>query len=65
MTPDPEVCPVCGRQALGRCRCPRGDRYCCRKHAWHVCTVHGTVVPAESDHSKPTFDCTCPEPKDP
>lgn len=57
---DTTKCPVCGEPAKMRCKCPRVDSTCANGHKWHFCMFHKKVVLGESDHSKPTFDCSCP-----
>jgi hypothetical protein len=54
-------CPVCGEMALSRCKCPRADSRCKFGHQWHTCAKHNKIVLGLSNHSIPTFDCTCGE----
>lgn len=56
-----DKCPTCDEMYATQCRCPKSDRTCPSGHKWHRCTVHNVVVMGHSDHSKPTFDCTCPK----
>ena len=58
---DERKCPVCGEQAVTSCRCPRLDCFCKNGHSWHTCVKHQKIVLGESDHSRPTFECTCLE----
>lgn len=57
-----DTCPMCGTEAVARCRCMIGDRICGNWHHWHLCLAHDNlrVVVGESDHSHPTHECSCP-----
>lgn len=59
MMVDASKCPVCGKEAMVRCRCPRCDSRCESGHEWHVCLEHDRIVLGASDHSKDTFACSC------
>lgn len=61
---DPRKCPECGEQATVTCRCMKLDSRCKNGHQWHTCLKHNKIVSGTSDHSKPTLDCSCPEPND-
>lgn len=54
-----DFCPTCGEQYISSCRCPKSDRFCPQGHHWHKCVKHNVIVVGQSDHSKPTFDCSC------
>lgn len=54
-------CPICGGWAIATCRCPRSDSMCNNAHQWHTCLKHQKIVLGESDHSRPTLECTCKE----
>lgn len=61
MSIDATICPVCGRPPVVQCRCPKSDSWCENEHKWHICLKHNKIVMGFSDHSKSTFDCSCPE----
>lgn len=52
-------CPICSKEAIMQCRCPKADMKCENGHNWHTCAVHGTVVMGAADHTVPTFECSC------
>lgn len=53
------TCPICGEDAVRTCKCFRKDSTCKNGHDWHTCTIHKIKVIGRSDHSLPTFTCTC------
>jgi hypothetical protein len=66
LPPDQRVaCPVCGKEAAYRCKCPRGDSVCPEGHEWHRCLAHEKIVLGLSDHARPHFECSCPDAGDP
>jgi hypothetical protein len=52
-------CPICGEEAVSRCKCFRSDSVCKNGHKWHKCSIHKNVVIGFSDHSLPITKCTC------
>lgn len=56
---NPRKCPVCGEEAIESCRCPKLDSVCKNGHEWHTCLKHQKIVIGSSDHSRPTFECSC------
>lgn len=52
-------CPVCGEKFVVTCKCPKRDSACKNGHHWHICLEHKKIVLGESDHSRPTLECSC------
>lgn len=56
-----DKCPLCGLSYDWRCRCMKGHMKCRNGHEWHQCLAHdkSMTVLGPSDHSTPTYDCSC------
>jgi hypothetical protein len=52
-------CPICGAEISVTCRCLRGDSTCAAGHHFYRCLKHEVFVEGESDHSRPTIECSC------
>ena len=54
-----DKCPICNGNISTRCRCLKGDSSCVNGHQFHRCLKHEVFVEGDSDHCRPTMECSC------